>query len=84
MTIWRLRYVKHGEHVHCRLFCGPQKGALGKCGDLTFRVGEFAEFTRIHRVIGFEFIRESNPDGSPAGDSDVPFDQYERYMGISP
>ena len=81
MTIWRCKYVKHGAHVHCQLFCGPQKGALGLCGNLSFRAGEFAEFTRIHRVLGIEFIRESNPDGSPAGDSDVPFDTYERYIG---
>ena len=84
MTIWRLRYVKHGAHVHCQLFAGPQKGALGLCGNLTFRAGEFAEFSRIHRVIGAEFVRETNPDGSPAGDSDVSFDQYDRPAGISP
>ena len=83
MTMWRLKYVKHGGHVHCRLFAGPQKGALGLCGNLTFRVGEFAEFTRIHRVLGVEFVRESDENG-PLGDSDVPFDTYERYAGLSP
>ncbi len=84
MTIWRLYYVKRGGHVHCRLFSGPQKGALVKCGDLVFRAGEFAEFTRIHRVLGIEFIRETDADGAPAGDPDVPFDTYERYAGFVP
>lgn len=84
MTIWRLYYQKQGGHVHCRLFAGPQKGALGLCGTLAFRTGEFATFTRIHRVLGVEFIRESDADGNPAGDSDVPFDTYERYAGVAP
>lgn len=71
--IWRCYYVKHGGHVHCRLFCGPIKGALGKCGDLTFREEEFTVFTEIHRVFTVEFVREMTEDGSPAGDSDVKF-----------
>lgn len=82
--IWRLYYKKLGGHVHCRLFCGPQKGALGKCGDLSFRAGEFAEFTRIHRVLGIEFFREMDVEGNPAGDDDVPFDTFERYHGFAP
>ena len=71
--IWRLYYEKGGGHVHCRLFCGPIKGALGKCGDLTFREAEFTEFTRIHRVIAMDFRREIAADGSLAGDDDVKF-----------
>jgi hypothetical protein len=47
--IWRMYYRKAGGHVHCRLFCGVQEGALGKCGDLTMRVEEFDEFfTKLH------------------------------------
>lgn len=74
--IWRLYYERQGDHVHCRLFCGPQKGALGKCGDLTFRHDEFANFTRIHRVLGVEFFREVNADGSLAGMDEVHFDNF--------
>lgn len=77
MTLFRLYYVKHGQHVHCRLFAGPQKGALGKCGDLCFRHEEFADFTKIHRVLGIEFFRETDKDGNLAGDSDVAFDSFE-------
>lgn len=39
--IFRLYYKRLGGHVHCRLFAGPQEGALGKCGDLVFRHEEF-------------------------------------------
>ena len=84
MTIFRCYYKKLGAHVHCRFFSGPQKGALGKNGDLCFRVGEFADFTRIHRVLGIEFFREIGKDGERLGDDDVPFDTYERYMGVEP
>ena len=72
--IWRVYYVKQGGHVHCRLFCGPQEGALGKCGDLTFREKEFTEFTRIHRVLATDFRREMDPNGLPAGDPVVVFE----------
>lgn len=70
--IWRMYYVKQGGHVHCRLFCGPIEGALGKCGDITFREEEFTEFTRIRKVIAMDFRREMDKDGAPAGDSDGP------------
>lgn len=72
--IWKIYYVKHGDHVHCRLFCGPQRGALGKCGDLTMRAKEFTEFTKTRRVLAIEFITEEAPGGGPAGDRDVVFD----------
>ena len=80
--IWRCYYKKLGGHVHCRLFCGPRKGALGKCGDLTFRTAEFTEFTKIHRVVAVEFVRETDPNGDLAGDDDVFFDSFElaEYM----
>jgi hypothetical protein len=45
--IFRIYHQTKGGHVHCRLFAGKQEGALGKCGDLTMRVTEFAEFQRI-------------------------------------
>lgn len=61
--------------AHCRLFCGPKKGALGKCGNLCFRVEEFAIFTEIHKVLAMEFVREmeKDPPYGPAGDDDVQF-----------
>ena len=45
--IFRLYFQQKGNHVHCRLFAGKAEGALGKCGDLTFRVEEFNELFRI-------------------------------------
>lgn len=75
--IWKLYYAKRGNHIHCRLFCGPQRGALGKCGDIVMRHQEFTEFTRVRRVLGIDFVRELEADGSLAGDSDGPiFDTY--------
>ncbi len=72
--IWRVYYVKQGDHVHCRLFCGPQEGALGKCGDLTFRAAEFTEFTRLRKVLAMDFRTEIDPEtGGPDGDSNVEF-----------
>jgi hypothetical protein len=72
-VIWRCYYVKHGGHVHCRLFCGPIEGALGKCGDLCFRDHEFTEFTGIRKVIAMDFRRELGPNDELAGDDDVQF-----------
>lgn len=56
--IWRLYYIRKGQHVHCRLFCGPQEGALGKCGDLTMQHEEFTEFTRIRQCLPIDFRAE--------------------------
>lgn len=61
-VIWRCYYKRAGGHVHCRLFCGPQEGALGKCGDLTFRVDEFEDFTRLRQVIAMDFRAEEDHD----------------------
>lgn len=71
--IWKLYYKKLGGHVHCRLFCGPTRGALGKCGDIVFRDNEFTEFTQIHKTLPIVFVRETDMDGVPLGDSDVKF-----------
>lgn len=62
--IFRLYYKRRGGHVHCRLFCGPQEGALGKCGDLTFRLEEFTEFTRIRQSLAIDF-RSEEVGGEP-------------------
>jgi len=67
-------YNKRGAHVHCRLFCGVQEGALGKCGELVMKVDEFTEFTRLRKVLAMDFRREMDPGtGKPAGDEDVVF-----------
>ena len=42
--IFRIYHKKLGGHVHMRVFSGKTDGALGKCGDLTMREEEFAEF----------------------------------------
>lgn len=63
--IWRIYYRSKGNHVHCRLFCGPQEGALGKAGELTLRQNEFTEFTQLRKVLAMDFRTEMKPDGSP-------------------
>ena len=71
MTMWRLKYIKLGGHVHCTLFAGPQEGALGKCGDITFRECEFTEFTRLRKVLAMDFVCTGD---SSTGQCDVKFD----------
>ncbi len=73
--IWKTYYQRLGDHVHCRLFCGPQKGALGKCGDIVFRHEEFAEFTKVHRVLAMTFVRETDMEGKLLGEDYVIFDR---------
>ncbi len=51
--IFRLYHETKGGHVHCRLFSGPHDGALGKCGDLTMKVEEFALFQGSATFIQF-------------------------------
>lgn len=60
--IWRCYYKRLGQHVHCRLFCGSQEGALGKCGDLCMTVDEFEDFTRLRQVIPMDFRPEHDHD----------------------
>lgn len=73
MSIWRCYYVRRGGHVHCRLFCGPAEGALGRVDHpekaLVFRLDEFTEFTKIRKVIAVDFRLETKPDGTPDLDS---------------
>jgi hypothetical protein len=74
--IWRIYYKKLGGHVHCRVFCGPQEGALGKCGDLSFREREFTEFTRLRKVLAMDFRNEIDEHGEKIGDyAGVVFDR---------
>ena len=70
--IWRLYYIRKGKHVHCRLFCGPQEGALGKCGDLVMQHEEFTEFTRIRQSLAIDFRAEE------AGQAPVVFHENVR------
>ena len=63
--IWRVYYRSAGDHVHCRVFCGPVEGALGLCGNLTFRQREFTEFTQLRKVLAMDFCTETKPDGTP-------------------
>ncbi len=65
MTIWKCYYERRGDHVHCRLFAGPSRGALGLCGNITFRLEEFTEWTRIRKVIGMQFLGEERAEGTP-------------------
>ena len=72
--IWRCYYAKFGNHVHCRLFCGPIEGALGLCGNLVFRANEFKEFTGLKKVIAMDFRREIDSAGELSGDDAVEFE----------
>lgn len=60
--IWRTYYKRKGGHIHCRLFCGPQEGALSKCGDLTFTVDEFEQWTRLRLCMAMDFRAELDHD----------------------
>lgn len=51
--IFRCYYEQAGGHVHCRMFSGKQDGALGKNGDLTFRIDEFDDFKNSSPFIQF-------------------------------
>jgi hypothetical protein len=42
--IFRLRGERRGDHVHARLWAGESEGALGNCGALVFRIGEWQLF----------------------------------------
>lgn len=42
--IFRLRGERRGDHIHARLFAGETEGALGQCGALVFRIGEWQLF----------------------------------------
>jgi hypothetical protein len=61
--IFRFRFEQHGGHTHVRLFAGTIATSLGKCGDLTFRNEEWAEFVaRLKRTGGgIEFLPEHKP-----------------------
>ncbi len=75
--LWRIYYRSKGNHVHCRVFCGPVEGALGKCGELTFRQHEFTEFTQLRKVLAMDFLTEIKTDGTPDIDPSGPiFYQY--------
>jgi hypothetical protein len=63
--IWHIYYRSAGDHVHCRVFCGPIEGALGHCGNLTFRQREFTDFSQRRKVLAMDFRTEMKDDGSP-------------------
>ena len=63
--IWKIYYRSAGDHVHLRVFVGPQHGALGLAGKLTLRQREFTDFTQLRKVLAMEFVTETKPDGSP-------------------
>lgn len=63
--IWKIYYRSSGDHVHCRVFVGPQHGALGLAGKLVFRQREFTDFTQLRKVLTMEFITEMKDDGTP-------------------
>ena len=46
--IFRIYHETLGGHVHMRVFAGKSEGALGKCGDLCMRVGEFEAFVTLN------------------------------------
>ena len=63
--IFRLYHEAQGGHVHCRLFAGPHDGALGKCGELTMRVQEFASLVEACPMIDyFPRLPKGNSDGA--------------------
>jgi len=39
-----------GDHVHMKVFAGPDKDHLGKCGDLCMRLGEWQLYIAALRL----------------------------------
>ena len=44
MTVFKLYSERRGDHVHQRVFAGPDADHLALCGTLVFRIGEWQEF----------------------------------------
>ena len=56
--IHRWRYEVRGGHVHVRVFCGTHEAALGKCGNLVYRVEEFDILRPGLERHGIQFMEE--------------------------
>lgn len=58
---WKVKFDIRGGHVHCSLFCAPEKNqTYAKCGDFVVRTdAEFASLTQA--FAGADFI-ENDPN----------------------
>lgn len=68
----RIYFKEQGGHTHVRMFGGPiGSWSYGKCGDLTFRNEEWAEFRATlerGQLTGYiEFIDEGADGGRQGG-----------------
>ena len=65
--MYRFYFTVLGGHTHIRVFAGTTPGALGKCGDLTMRNEEWADFrcALLHSGLDVEFNEEHRQGGSP-------------------
>lgn len=59
--IFRVYHQTLGGHVHMKFYAGVHEGALGKCGNLTMRIEEFAIFKSATKFIQFVDARPSQP-----------------------
>ena len=58
--IIRLRYIKLGGHIHCRLFTAPANDqTFAKCGELVFDEREWPDVSRQLASGGVQIV----PDG---------------------
>ncbi len=73
--IFRLYHETRGGHVHCRLFAGPHEGALGKCGEFTMRVEEFASLVDACPMIDYS---PRLPKGNSSGAKEIASQIAER------
>ncbi len=55
--VMRIRHHTLGGHVHCRVFTAPERHMTdAKCGDLVFRVEEWAAVVALLSAV--EFVPE--------------------------
>ena len=73
--IFRLHHETKGGHVHCRFFAGKHEGALGKCGELTLRVEEFASLVDACPMIDYS---PRLPKGNSSGAKELAVQIAER------
>lgn len=73
--IFRIYHETKGGHVHCRFFAGKHEGALGKCGEFTMRIEEFASLVAACPMIDYA---PRIPKGNFSGAKDIASQIAER------
>ena len=62
--IFRIRYERHGAHMHCTLFAGSAGATFANCGKLVMSLAEFEAFREQATFIDFR-------DGTEVSDASM-------------